>query len=253
MLRLFFVPERELPAGVGFRHFGPEHRMVLAVLAVLSAGITAWGCRMKERGRIRLLRTMAGIMVALEIWKDGMLAGMGSFSVGYLPLHLCSIAMFLCLWFAWRPGSDLAGQLVWSVCFPAGVAALLFPDWTNMPLLQFQSLHSFLYHGMLIQFALIAVISGQIRPRIGHAWKTVLFLIVLAAGVYGINLRLGTNFMFLNHPLPGTPLMLCAHLPGRWGYLAGYGLLAAGVILLTDLPFFLWNRVRSRKRSIDKM
>ena len=74
MLRLFFVPERELPTGVGFRHFGPEHLMMLTVLAVLSAGITAWGCRMKERGRIRLLRTMAGIMVALEIWKDGMLA-----------------------------------------------------------------------------------------------------------------------------------------------------------------------------------
>ena len=59
MLRLFFVPERELPTGVGFRHFGQEHLMMLTVLAVLSAGITAWGCRMKERGRIRLLRTMA--------------------------------------------------------------------------------------------------------------------------------------------------------------------------------------------------
>ena len=128
--------------------------------------------------------------------------------------------------------------------------ALLTPDWTNMPLLQFQSVHSFVYHAIMVQISLIAVISGMVKPRLGAVWKTMAFLVVLAAVVYGINLRLRTNYMFLNWPIPGTPLMLCAKLPGRWGYLIGYALLAFCILVLMNLPFTLWKRLKQRKKPV---
>lgn len=97
------------------------------------------------------------------LWRsasDLILGITGAFSVGYLPLHLCSVAMFICLYAAWHPRSDTVGQLLWSLCFSGGLAALLFPNWTKLPLWHFLSIHSFIYHAMLVQFSLIAVITG---------------------------------------------------------------------------------------------
>ena len=241
----FFTPEAELPAGVGFSLFGPEHLAALGVLGAASVLVILLGCRMDPEGRGRLLRWMAGVMIGMEILKDVTLGLIGAFSVGYLPLHLCSMAMFICLYFAWHPSSGGAGQLLWGLCFSGGVAALLFPDWTDMPLIHFQSLHSFVYHAMLVQMSLIAVLSGMARPRLRELWKTMVFLALTAAVVYPVNRALGTNYMFLSRPVPGTPLDLCARLPGRGGYLLGYGLLATGVLFLLDLPpelCALWKR-----------
>ena len=243
-----FTPEYALPAGVGFPLFGRAHLGMLGALAVISALAVFLGCRMDTERRRRLLKWMAGTMIGLEVWKDVTLGSIGAFSIGYLPLHLCSMAMFLCLFFAWHPDSDGAGQLVWGLCFSGGLAALLFPDWTDMPLWHFQSLHSFLYHAMLVQFSLIAVLSGMARPRVRRVWKSMAFLVLAAAVVYPVNLALGTNYMFLNRPLPDTPLALCARLPGQWGYLLGYGLLAAVVLIVLDLPLdlYAWRKHRFR-------
>ena len=248
-----FTPENRLPAGAGFSLFGPEHLAVLAVLTVLSFAVVLYGCKTAPARREWLLRFLAGAMVAMEVAKDVALGTIGAFSVGYLPLHLCSLAMFICLFFAWHPASLGAGQLVWGVCFSGGLAALIFPDWTNMPFFHFQSLHSFLYHAMLVQFSLICVISGMARPRVKQVWRALLFLAAAAAVIYPINLLLHTNYMFINRPLPGTPLALCARLPGRVGYLTGCALLASAVLVLLDLPFSLWQAGRSRRSGEDPM
>ncbi len=250
MLRDMFTPEREIPAGMGFSLFGPAHLAVLALLGLLSALVILWGCHMRPDHRARLLRGMAVSMVVMEICIDLILGITGAFSVGYLPLHLCSVAMFICLYAAWHPRSDTVGQLLWSLCFSGGLAALLFPNWTKLPLWHFLSIHSFIYHAMLVQFSLIAVITGQARPRIGKLWKVGLFLVGIAIPVYWINGQLHTNYMFLNEPVTGSPLELCAKLPGQWGYLGGYALLVTAVLLMLNLPFSLGARWLTRKREM---
>ncbi len=242
MWRYFFTPEQEIPSDVGFSLYGPEHIPALVILAILSAVIVTLGCRMTKRSRGLLLKVLAALMVAMEVIKDLVLGNMGSFSVGYLPLHLCSLDMFICLYAAWHPDSDGAGQLVWALCLSGGMAALLFPDWTRFPVIHFQSIHSFVYHAMLVQFSLISVITGQIRPRVERLWKVLLFLVIAAVPIYGINVVLHTNYMFLLEPVSGTPLELCARLPGQWGYLLGYLILAAAILVVLTLPFSLWAR-----------
>lgn len=242
MLRYAFLPEREIPRGMGFSHFDSGHLAMLGILTALSALVILLGCRLSPEKRRRMLKCMTAAMVGMEVLKDILLGAIGAFSVGYLPLHLCSMAMFICLYWAWHPESDTAGQLLWSLCFSGGAAALLFPDWTRLPLWHFQSLHSFLYHAMLVQVSLIAVLTGQARPRVGRLWRVGLFLLAAAVPVYCLNAALGTNYMFLNHPVVGTPLALCAELPGRWGYLAGYALLTGAVLVALNLPFTLSAR-----------
>lgn len=250
MRSYFLTPERKLPAGVGFRPLGAAHLGMLAGLGVLVFAVVLAGCRMSRAGRLRLLRGLSLGMVAMELLKDFVLALQGAFSVGYLPLHLCSMGMFLCLFWAYRPEWDGAGQCLYSLCLSGGVAALLFPDWSRMPLWHFQSLHSFVYHALLVAVPLTAVCSGMVRPRVSKVWKPMVFLLLAAGPVYGFDRLFGTNFMFLRYPVAGTPLELCARFPG--GYLLGYGLLAAAVLVLLNLPFTLWAWGKHRRETEKK-
>lgn len=249
LFEYFFTPEWEIPAGAGFSLFGTAHLAMLAGSAALTVLAELMFRRLSERGRERVMWGMSVSMVALEIGKDFTLAVIGAFSVGYLPLHLCSFAMFVCLFCAAHPKNGACGQILYSVCLPGAVCALLFPDWTRLPLFHFQSLHSFLYHTMLVQFSLFPLVSGRIRPGLRQIWKSMVFLALVSLPVYGINCLLGTNYMFLNRPSRGSPLELLARLPGRFGYLGGYFLLVLGVVVLMNLPFSLGRGIARRRNG----
>lgn len=81
--------------GLGWPHFGPFHLAVLAVFLLLGAVLCRGYCGMDTDKRRRWRRTVALLLVADELFKDfGLLYG-GNFSLDYLPLHLCSINIFL--------------------------------------------------------------------------------------------------------------------------------------------------------------
>jgi hypothetical integral membrane protein (TIGR02206 family) len=243
---LFFTPEYDIPADQGFTLYGPEHLVTLMVLLFLSLLVLWWFKRQSKALQNQVLRAMSVAMIIMELLKDFILGVIGAFSIGYLPLHLCSIAMFLCLYYAFHPESDRCGQLLYSVCLPGALCALLFPDWTRFPLWHFQSLHSFLYHAMLVQFSLFPLVSGRIRPGLRQVPRSFGFLVLVAVPVGFLNHLLGTNYMFLSRPSKGSPLEFLSVLPGTFGYLLGYGLLVLGVLFLMELPFSLYHRLHRR-------
>lgn len=245
---LLFTPENQLPTGAGFRLFGWQHLGMLLLLSLWTAGSLRWMRRSQPEEVNRALRATGWVMLWMEIAKDFILGWIGAFSVGYLPLHLCSLAMFVCMYYGAHPKSDACGQILYSVCFPGALCALLFPDWTMFPVLHFQSLHSFVYHTLLVQVSLTPVVTGRVRPGLQHVWKSMAFLVLTALPVGLLNRLLHTNYMFLGHPSAGSPLELLGALPGKYGYQAGYFLLVLGVLCLLNLPFTVyWRCAKQRK------
>ncbi|MDD6022667.1 MAG: TIGR02206 family membrane protein [Oscillospiraceae bacterium] len=246
MFQNILTPERELPPDCGFSVYGPGHLTMLGIIGLVL--ICLW-LFLRHRPRWYaggLYRIFSVCLILLELFKDLTLGLMGTFSMGYLPLHLCSIAMFICLRYAFHPDSPFAGQLLYSVCLPGALCGLLFPNWTHFPLLHFQSMTSFLFHGILVWLSALPVMRKEIRPGISRVPGCLGFLIALAVPVYGLNRLLGTNYMFLNHASAGSPLELLTALPGTVGYLTGYVLLAAAVIFFMNLPFSLWRFFRRK-------
>lgn len=251
MFRYFFTPENQLPSGVGFQMFGPVHFAVLSVLLAWSAGFLIYFKRLPEKRQNRWMRGLAWGMAASELVKDAILAAIGAFSVGYLPLHLCSLSMFVCCFYSLLPYNRSCGQILYSICFPGALCALLFPDWTAFPLLHFQSLHSFILHMLLVQFSLFPIVSGRARPGLSGVWKGVAFVVAAAIPVAGLNRLLGTNYMFLQRASKGSPLEFLTALPGGgMGYLAGFFLLVLGVVFLLNLPFMLLNHLGRKKKEM---
>ena len=127
--------------GLGWPHFGPFHLAVLAVFLLLGAVLCRGYCGMDTDKRRRWRRTVALLLVVDELFKDfGLLYG-GNFSLDYLPLHLCSINIFLIVLHAWRR-PKLLDTFLYFVCLPAACAALLFPTWAPLPPLNFMVIHS---------------------------------------------------------------------------------------------------------------
>lgn len=210
----------------GFGRFSFAHIVLLLAAAGLYIGAFVF-CR-KRPGPGRLL-SRASVCLALisELGRAAALLALGLYDRGRLPLHLCTLSVYLYLIHALRPGPYL-GQFVYAFSLPGALFALVFPDWADYPLWHFVSLSSFLLHFLLVLYPLTALALGDIRPDIRRLPGSIALMLAMALPVWALNKLLGTNYMFLNWPPPGTPLELFAFL-GTKGYLLGFIPLALAV------------------------
>lgn len=153
-----------------------------------------------------------------------LLSGLLSWQTG-LPLHLCSMMGLLTL-----PMLVTENRLLWHVSLYAGMPgalmAVLFPSvlstpWPEVTNLAFHTMHCLVFLAPLLPLGL-----GR-RPDPRGAFHAGGLLLLIGLCVMGINMALGSNYLFLGGPVQGTPLEAMA----RHG-LTAYRLTLAGVCLL---------------------
>ena len=230
--------------------FSPLH-----ILWLLTA-LTAWLmlCRKYKRSsparRARMRRTVAGSALAIELLRSLLLMLAGEYGIGRLPLHLCALAIYISFLHALR-GGELTGQFLYAFCMPGAVCALLFPDWSGYPAFHFMSVSSFTLHILLVGYTLMLVAGGDIRPDTRRAPACLGIMLLIAVPVYAFDRLMGTNYMFLNWPSPGSPLEWFAFL-GRPGYLLGYLPLLAAAWAVIYAPFILPRRGHGAAQAAPK-
>lgn len=236
----FFTYESGLPQGVGFSLFGTGHLCWLAGIALALLLLTVLFLQQPAYRQRKWARILALVLCLLVVLEKVLLAVTGRLTVYSLPLHLCELAPFFFLIFSqWN--WDWLGQVIYTLCLPGAVAALLFPDWSAYPLWNLMSLNSFLVHGLLILFPVWQLAMGTIRPRLTAIWKPLVFLAVITPPIWWFNRVYGANYFFLNTASPNSPLALLRDLTGPVWYLPAYGLLAVAVMVVLLLP---WRRRR---------
>ncbi len=244
-MRYFFDTVETIPEGVGFRLFGMCHLLWLAGF-VLFAVLCSLLYRQAGAERRRQMRfCMVALLVADECFKHICLLTHDAFLPKYLPLHLCSINIFLILIHAFRPSKTL-DNFLYMVCIPGAVAALLFPAWTPLPAANFMHIHSATIHILLATYPIMLTAGHEIRPDVREVPRALLLLLGLAAVAYGANLLFDTNFMFLMYAEAGNPLKWFETAFGN--HLIGFPVLGAAVILVMYAPVLLRTR---RKEDYD--
>lgn len=112
--------------GFGFSLFGARHLVTLA----LYIGFAALSCKLykaaDEKKRAQLRGLFAVLLLADEAFKQIGLQIGGNFSWDYLPLHLCSINIFLIALYAWKPRA--ARQFPLFYLYPRGDGGTAVPD-----------------------------------------------------------------------------------------------------------------------------
>ena len=232
-MEFFLHTADTVPEGMGFAHFSPEHFGELAFFLLLAGAVCLTYRRAGQEGRRRLRRVMAALLIGDELFKHIMLLAGGNWSPGYLPLHLCSINLFLAAVHARRPSRALGGFL-YCVCLPAALAALLFPNWSGLPLWNFMRLHSFSVHILLALYPLMLLAGGEVERGYRQVPGYLAILLGLAAVALAANLLFDTNFMFLMYAPKGNPLGFFEAALGS--HLWGFPIIIAPVVLLLQLP-----------------
>ncbi len=239
MFEFFWKQQDDIPAGMGYPLFGAAHLLSVGITLLLTAFVVIIFCRLEEQKQRRFLKLLPVVMLGMEVFKDGFLVSVHRFGIGYLPLHICSIGIFVFLlreWLPWRWAKDVFGEISYVVIMPASIAALLFADWTvYYPVLNFMNIYSYIWHGMLILYPILLRVRGEISPSIKHIHFCLLFLCVVVPPIYLFDKQFGCNYFFVNWPIQNSPLSWMASFMGVPGYLFGYAGLTIVVILLMYL------------------
>ena len=255
MMEYFWKQYSQLPKGVGYERFSLPHICILGVLTVLIICCVVAFRRQPEHRQERILQGIPFLMIGLEVFKDCFLIHGGTFSVGYLPLHLCSLGMFVFLFAALsktRKWKRVFAEISVTLILPGSIAALLFPDWTTLyPVWNFMNLYGFVWHGLLVLVPILMIVHGQTDLTIRHIHYDFIFMACAGLPVYVFDQLFHCNYMFLRHGPAGTPLAVIAELTGEDFYLAGYAVFAAAVILLIYLVIELAKAGHRTREKVE--
>lgn len=242
-MQYFLDTTETIAEGQGFSLFGSVHIVWLIFFAVITVANCIWYKKLDSEGRKIWKIIITALLLADEIFKVVMLVVGNRYNLSYLPLHLCSINIFLITLYTFKP-MDLLGGYLYTVGIPGALAALIFPSWTSLPFGNFMHIHSFTVHILLALFPIVLTVSGEIYPEPKRLYRYLLLLVAMAIPIYGLNLLLDTNFMFLMSADPGNPLAIFEQL---WGnHLYGFPVLIVAVLIVMYVPLIIFRKIKSK-------
>ena len=240
---MFFVSHEKIPEGLGFQAYDLTHILWLLAGLVFCIAACVIYRKLSIDNRKLALRILGIYIFAQEMVKNLILIIIGDFGWGYLPFHLCGINILLILFDVFKQ-TKVVRSFLYYFAIPGAMLALLFPNWTEMPVWNFFHIHSFTIHTLLVVYPMLLVTTGQADTDLRSALRGVALLVAMAIPVYGLNLLWDTNFMFLMQPDSGNPLEMFETLLGS--HLWGFPILLPVVILVMYIPARIFTR---RKNS----
>jgi hypothetical integral membrane protein (TIGR02206 family) len=237
----------ELPAGLGWEHFGVVRLSYLIGFALATVAMVIFYRRTNDARRRKIRIAYACIVVTLEVIKQIIRLVTGVYEPGLIPLHLCGMSIVFIAIHTFFPNRTTA-ELLYSLSLPGAVAALLFSDWNMYPLANFFCQQSFFIHFFEFSYPILLMSSGELRPRFTQLWRCVLYLLIVVPLVYFFNHAMNTNFFFLNEAAPGSPLSFLQSTLGNPGYVFGFVGLVFVVWLVMYLPWIMktwWEKSHS--------
>lgn len=216
-MNTFFCVKETIPPGVGFSLFSAGHLIWLASIALVTVMTALLYRKSSDKTRFIIRFVISLLLLIDEAVKQILLFSTGQFNWDYLPLHLCSINIFIVLIHV-ITGSRYVAEALFSLCLPAAAAALLFCSWTMLPLCNLMVIHSFTVHALLLMYPVL-LLAGGFHPDVRRLVCIIPFLIAVLIVIQIININLGTSFFFINGAGEGNPLSLLEDIFTRPWYL----------------------------------
>ena len=208
----FFCTRENLPEGAGFVLFGKEHLAALAVCLIFIIAACRFCYRLSPKGRRRFLQVIAVLLILSDQLRNLFLIMNGVSLLGYLPLHLCTLSMFLFPFAVFLPDGccecfrGIVRELGVVLFAPGAVCALLFCNWTVLPIVSYLSFHSFFWHALVIIFGMSLYCTKMVRPNVRHWYYTAVFFLIIVPPILWFDLKYDCNYLFIGWPQEGSPI-----------------------------------------------
>ncbi len=231
--------------GMGLFSLAHISELILAAAVIILSAVLFKRCGFVARQK------WLAISVVL-LWADELVKQLGSaaldmWEVGFLPLHICSVNIFLATEYIFFK-SKISAQLLYCLGIPGAILALILPTWSKLPIMNFMHLHSYTIHILLTIFPILLIINGE-RPNIKYLPKCCIAVALYSIPVYFINIALGTDFMFLNGA-KGTPFTGLVKAIGQPLYCPLLVLLICGLMALMYVPWVVIDKRKNNRKEI---
>ncbi len=238
----FFVYSDNLEPGSGYELFGAGHIAIMTACALFISLSALWYASRKDTKASRIFKKITALsLIILIILRLIYVYAAGARMIYDLPLHLCSIAGFVCFIYEFtyvrmKPFvKDLFSQALYALCLPGAVLAIVFSDGTAYPVIHFITIQSNLFHALIVLYVILCLVDKEVVPDIRKVPLNFLFLLFTAGPVYLFDRHFKANYMFLLNPSKGSPLESVYTGHGYAPYLFVYGLLTVGEVFLINL------------------
>ncbi len=219
-----------------FEFFGLSHITAMGVILAVPIVLTLV-VRWLDSGRATqaICYGFAGVIAVNEVlnWSYRLIeVGVHEFVQEYMPLHVCGITVFavvVTLVFRRQTAYEIA--YFWGL---VGATNAVVTPQLDIGFPQYRFFQYFIAHGGIVAAALFATWGLGMRPGARSVLRVFVLLNVLAVVLVGVNLTLGSNYMFLCQP-PATksPFFF---LPWPW-YLLFLDGIALALFYVLFMPF----------------
>ena len=221
-------------SGEPFVLFGTPHLIAMAIIAVACLSMFFWR-NPQERSKRLFRYGVAAVLILNEL-----LWHVWNYSNGIwtlqtmLPLHLCSVLVFLSAVMLVTKNVTL-----YEVCYFLGIAgatqAVLTPDAGDFGFPHVRFFQVFISHGSIVLAAIYMTVVEGYRPYLRSMLRVLVLLVGYACIVGLVNAFVGSNYLFIARK-PDTASLIDVLAPWPW-YVLELGGIAVLMFFILYIPF----------------
>ncbi|MFV1883021.1 MAG: TIGR02206 family membrane protein [Balneola sp.] len=228
-----------------FIPYSAEHLSLLfGFLAFMIWFIRFMGTSSAESQR----KTLLGISIALSIAqlaKIPLNSYTGTFDVTKdIPLHMCNFLPFIMVAVYYTKN-----RVLWATVFfwiILGVSQANFTPSVEYSLFHYDAIRYWMVHMGLVLLALYPAITWKWELELKDVARTIIWLNVAAVFIYGMNLLLGSNYLYVMGKPPGTTFF--SILPPWPTYIL---VLEVILVIWSLMVLGIFKLIKSRRTSTD--
>jgi len=215
--RMFFAKPGEYePCGI----LTSQHLVLIAVTLIgiaiaLKSTINTQNVRKIIKRCTIFICVFEVIMITFKIATGGI-----SNLNNYVPLYFCAMLIYAGLLSSFTEGKlKRAGEVFLATgSIIGGIVFIFFPTTSlpTYPMFHFVSIHSFIFHGMMIYLGLLVNLTNYIEIEKKDISYYFTFVGITCVIAYIVNKIFNSNLMFISENFPGTIIEIFYNIMGRF-------------------------------------
>ena len=245
----FFDFCNKIPKQFAFKNFGFEHICAIIITFLIIYLVLIFLKKSSILKQKKIIRFLAILVPILEISHNFWLYIVNDASfVELLSLHLCGMQMYF-IPLAVFTKYTVFKDFIFATSILGGFFGIVFPSGVSdtYPLWHFQTLQTFLYHGLLILVPTALLITTDYRPTIKRFHRVLGLFAIIALLALSVDLAFIQNYLFLR-TAPDMPLLHNMQLNfGTIPYLIFTFFALLIICILIHLPFDIYEYTRRKQ------
>ena len=247
----FFKYYNEISKDVVFYNFDLSHVIALIIVVLTIVILLKLFSKMKQENARIVLKILAVVLVVVELSHTYWLYKCGVRDwFKLLPLHICALNIFFVPLAVFTRKKFLC-EYIYAFSIVGGIFGLTLPSGVSgsYPIIHYQSIQTFIYHGLLIFIPLAQIVIKDFMPDVKNAYKVYVLFLIIASLVGIFDYTFDENYMFIKYP-PDVEIARWVYKNlGVVVYTSLFGVICISGSLLIYLPIEIYKKINDRKKQ----